>query len=165
MGFYPSREISSQHQIRCLMPLFLAESRRSEFNHIDKDDEITAIRDKHLRVLLIDDDALLRVAMSFMLTAKYGAEVKDVGSGMEAIETLQAGDLFDIIFLDIMMPQMNGIETYQQLRKIDDECKVVMMSAHSESDEWKEGEALNVEMLPKPIPERRVIEVLGNIGN
>jgi CheY-like chemotaxis protein len=104
--------------------------------------------------------------MSYVLIEKYGAQVKDVGSGMEAINILSAGERFDIIFLDIMMPRMNGIETYKKLREVRGvACPIVMMSAFSDSKEWKEVKELGVELTPKPISEEMIVSILGGLGN
>jgi DNA-binding NtrC family response regulator len=123
-------------------------------------DEITSIRNRHLKILLIDDRDTFRESMIFRLTEKYDAEVSDVDSGREAIKLLKAGDEFDIILLDIMMPDMDGIETYKELRKADATCRVVMMSAHPDSEKWKEAEKLNVELVQKPIPNDALTSIL-----
>jgi CheY-like chemotaxis protein len=118
------------------------------------------ITNRHLKILIIDDDDEFRRAMHFFLSRKYSAQVMDVGSGVEAVEALKAGHPFDLVFLDLMMPGMSGIETYTELKKIWANCPVVLMSAHSDSQEWAEAEKLNVKLLSKPYPGHIITQIL-----
>lgn len=69
---------------------------------------------KGYRVLVVDDNLINRkVARSFLQT--YGLEIIEAESGMEAIELVQRTQ-FDIIFMDHMMPMMDGIEAVQKIR-------------------------------------------------
>lgn len=121
---------------------------------------VGAIRDRHLRILIVDDEHRFRRSMGFNLRRKYDAEVKDVGSGREAVDTLNAGERFDLIFLDLMMPDMSGTQTYTELKQIDPRCSIVLMSAHSDHKEWAKAEAIGVELLSKPIPEHVLNQIL-----
>jgi len=121
---------------------------------------LDAIRKRHLRILLIDDEDRFRKAMRFNLSQKYGAEVTDVDSGKDAIGLLKAGDQFDLIFIDLMMPGMSGTETYTELRKIDSSCAVVLMSSYSESYEWAAAKELAVRLVSKPILGQTLTEEL-----
>lgn len=121
---------------------------------------VCAIRDRHLRILIVDDKPRWRRSMSHNLRSLYNAEVKAVASGQEAVETLGAGESFDIIFLDLMMPDMSGTQTYKKLKNIDANCPIVMMSAYTDDKEWAKAEHLHVELLSKPIQEDALEEVL-----
>jgi CheY-like chemotaxis protein len=125
---------------------------------------VSAIRDSRLKVLLVDDEEAFRESMSFNLRRKYGAKVRSVGSGLEAVEAMREGEKFDLVFLDIKMHPMNGIETFAELRKIDPSCKIVMMSAHSDCEEWEKAGRLDVEVLEKPIPERTMTQILSHMA-
>lgn len=121
---------------------------------------LDAIRKKHLRILIIDDEDRFRKAMRFNLSKKYGAEVMDVDSGKDAIGLLKSGDQFDLIFIDLIMPDMSGTETYAELRKIDSNCAVVLMSSYSNSNEWMAAKQLAVRLLSKPILGQMLTDVL-----
>ncbi len=70
-----------------------------------------------LRALVVDDEPMnLMVAKQVFST--YDMEVTTVDSGRQAIATCQEMD-FDIIFLDHMMPEMDGVETLGELRKLE----------------------------------------------
>ncbi len=73
------------------------------------------------RVLLVDDNAVNRKVASEILR-KAGCDVTTASSGPEAIETVKtsfnpAGIPFDLIFMDIQMPDMDGVETTEHLRQ------------------------------------------------
>jgi CheY-like chemotaxis protein len=127
-------------------------------------DMIKIIRNKRLRILIIDDEQQFRKSMSFKLKRKYGAQIQDVESGLEAIKNLKVGNSYDVIFLDIRMPKMNGIETYYELRKRIFKCKFVMMSAYPGSKEWKIAEDLDVELIAKPLSDNKVDHILFTTG-
>ncbi|MDE2486606.1 MAG: response regulator [Alphaproteobacteria bacterium] len=67
-----------------------------------------------LRVLAVDDNAVNLLVLEQMLTT-FGAHVAKASSGREALEAL-AAEAFDIVLLDIQMPEMTGIEVLERLR-------------------------------------------------
>lgn len=69
-----------------------------------------------ITVLVVDDEPMnLMVAEGIFMD--YQMQVKTAGSGMEAVSLCEKED-FDLIFLDHMMPEMDGVETLKKLRKI-----------------------------------------------
>ena len=79
-----------------------------------KEEPLEPFTVKDYRVLVVDDNLINRkVARSFLQT--YGIEITEAESGMEAIELVR-NTRFDIIFMDHMMPMMDGIEAVQIIR-------------------------------------------------
>jgi signal transduction histidine kinase/ActR/RegA family two-component response regulator len=68
------------------------------------------------RVLLVDDDMRNLLALTPLLE-QWKLDVMAAGDGVEALETLQAAGPFDLVILDIMMPDMDGYELTRRLRK------------------------------------------------
>jgi signal transduction histidine kinase/ActR/RegA family two-component response regulator len=68
------------------------------------------------RVLLVDDDMRNLLALTPLLE-QWKLDVMAAGDGMEALETLQTAGAFDVVILDIMMPDMDGYELTRRLRK------------------------------------------------
>ncbi len=69
------------------------------------------------KILVVDDNFVnLKVAEGFLST--YKAQIKLVSSGFEAIDAIKSGEQFDIIFMDHMMPQMDGVETTKMIRRL-----------------------------------------------
>lgn len=125
---------------------------------------IDEIRKKRLKILIIDDDDRFRNSLCFKLARIYNAEVDGVNRGGKGIERIKAGNRYDLIFTDIMMPQMTGIETYSEIRKIDERIPIVLMSAYSSSTEWQKAlELRDTTLLSKPVPNDDLIEVLADV--
>jgi two-component system response regulator HydG len=80
-------------------------------------------------ILIVDDNTSLYRTMSFILGRK-GYTVSAAGNGPEAIEKVRETP-FDIIFMDIKMPLMDGVETYKWIKKIRPGAVVMMMTAYS----------------------------------
>ncbi len=84
-----------------------------------------------MRVLLIDDHALVRKGLEALLQSR-GIEIADsVGSGREGIERAKALNP-DIILLDVKMPEMNGPETLRRLREEGISLPVLMLTMSRE---------------------------------
>ena len=66
------------------------------------------------RILVVDDEPSIRKYLGTLLEVE-GYEVETVVSGQEAIEKIEAGDRPDFIILDVLMPELNGLETLKQL--------------------------------------------------
>lgn len=122
------------------------------------------ISEKQLRILIVDDEKRFREAMTYLLTEVYNANVDVAESGYDAINHLKEKEFYDVIFLDIKMPGMDGIETYRNLRKMKVTCPIIMMSAYADSEKWEEAKQLGAELIPKPFPENRLAEILKNIS-
>lgn len=79
------------------------------------------------RVLVVDDDSLLRRLVTEQLSrSDFGAA--SAASGREALDTLRESD-FDVVLLDIMMPDMSGLDALREIRKLEDPPEVVMLTA------------------------------------
>ena len=90
-----------------------------------------ARRDADMRVLLIDDHALVRKGIEELLQSRGVQVVAAVGSGEEGVR--RARELpADLILLDVKMPGMNGIETLKQLRASGVKAPVVMLTMSRE---------------------------------
>jgi CheY-like chemotaxis protein len=101
-------------------------------------------------VLIVDDDVNQCRTLSMILRYK-GYDVDVVHDGCQALETVRARP-FDVIVLDIRMPQMDGVETQRRIRKIRPHAMVMMMTAYAGDDavqQAREGGARAV--LYKPV--------------
>ncbi len=88
--------------------------------------------EKKHKVLIVDDHTLFRKGLKeILLDIPYIEECKEAKSGKEALEILK-NESFDLIFLDIAMPDINGIETLIKIKKNYPDTKVVMLSMYPE---------------------------------
>ena len=82
-----------------------------------------------LKVLVVDDEEDIVEVLQDRLEA-YGFTVISAGTGFEALKKLSR-EKFDGIFLDIKMPEMDGLETLGEIRKKDQEIPVIIITASS----------------------------------
>lgn len=83
----------------------------------------------NLRVLIIDDNLGLAKTLVFILRRKgYGAEATP--DGMTALALLEE-EQFDVIFLDVRMPGLNGVETLRRIRELRPKACVFLMTAYA----------------------------------
>ena len=87
---------------------------------------------KNASILIADDNINFCKTMSFVLEKK-GYAVTTAKDGPEAIQKVKEKS-FDIIFMDIKMPLMDGVQTYKRIKEIRPEAVVVMMTAYSVED-------------------------------
>jgi signal transduction histidine kinase/CheY-like chemotaxis protein/PAS domain-containing protein/HPt (histidine-containing phosphotransfer) domain-containing protein len=82
------------------------------------------------KVLVVDDvESNLYVAKR--LLAPYDLSLETANSGFEAIEKIKSGKVYDIVFMDHMMPKMDGIETVKILRDFGYERTIVALTANA----------------------------------
>ena len=84
------------------------------------------------KVLIVDDMRSNLDVIKLLLTP-YQLEVDTADSGRETIELIQGGKIFDIIFIDHIMPEMDGIETVKKLRETGYTHPIVALTSNAES--------------------------------
>ncbi len=85
-----------------------------------------------IRILIADDHAIVRAGLRQFIADQVDMEVAaEAASGAEAIAACRAGD-FDVVLLDISMPDKNGIDTLKTLRHVKPDLPVLMLSAYAE---------------------------------
>ena len=67
------------------------------------------------RVLIVDDDPNIREVISVMLSSE-GYEIKEAANGADAVNIVFSQETPDLVILDIMMPEMDGVEVCRQIR-------------------------------------------------
>lgn len=80
------------------------------------------------KILIIDDERPIRSTLRDILEYEK-FEVEEASDGIEGIEKIKKGN-FDLIFCDIKMPKMDGIEVLTKIQEINAEVPVIMISGH-----------------------------------
>ncbi|MDD4692095.1 MULTISPECIES: response regulator transcription factor [Eubacterium] len=95
-----------------------------------------------IRILMVDDEEKIR-----RLVRKYaefeGYEVVEAGDGMDAIDKVRHQD-FDIIIMDVMMPELDGFSTCREIRKTS-KTPIIMLSARGEEYDRIHGFELGID--------------------
>src|SRR4051812_38257789 len=82
---------------------------------------------RKIRVLVVDDDNLLRKLVTEQLS-RSEFDAAPAASARAALDMLRDAD-YDVVLLDIMMPEMSGLEALREIRKLEDPPEVVMLTA------------------------------------
>ncbi|HEY0080348.1 MAG TPA: sigma-54 dependent transcriptional regulator [Pyrinomonadaceae bacterium] len=82
---------------------------------------------RKIRVLLVDDDPLLRQLVTDQLSLS-GFDATSAASGEEALKAI-AGTDYDVVLLDIQMPGLSGLDALREIRKLEDAPEVIMLTA------------------------------------
>ena len=102
------------------------------------------------KILIAEDEKAQRDLLEGFLK-KEGFSVEAVASGREALQKLE-GDLFDIALIDYKMPELDGLQTLREIRRLYSDISVVMMTAYGTVEtavvSMKEGA---LDYLTKPI--------------
>ncbi|MCR4566831.1 MAG: response regulator transcription factor [Pseudobutyrivibrio sp.] len=84
-----------------------------------------------MKILVVDDEAKIR-----SIIRKYGEfegyEVDEASDGMEAIDKVKQGGEYDVIIMDVMMPELDGFSACREIKKIKKDIPVIMLSARGE---------------------------------
>lgn len=80
-------------------------------------------------ILVVDDEQVILDLFSRILGTR-GHKITTAKDGYLAIEEVKKGK-FDIIFLDIVMPGINGLETYKKIKEINPNAHTIMMTGYS----------------------------------
>lgn len=116
-----------------------------------------------LRVLVVDDDKTNLNVSSGLLKAAHGILCDTAGSGYEAIEKVQIND-YDIIFMDHMMPELDGLDTTRRIRQLGGEYRnipIIALTANAVVGTREEliNGGMN-DFLTKPIQSDKLQEIL-----
>ena len=83
------------------------------------------------KILVVDDEPSIRKYLQTLLEVD-GFDVEAVSSGKEALGKISAGERPDFIILDVLMPEMNGLDTLKELMQLDRSLNVIMLSCSNE---------------------------------
>ena len=115
---------------------------------------------ERIRILLAEDNAISR-RMTVRMLEKMGHVVDEAGDGLEAVRMATRKE-YGLVFMDIYMPGMNGLEACRQLRKCGVDIPVVAMTASvMKGDRDACIEAGMNDFVSKPVDRGRLKEVVG----
>jgi len=128
---------------------------------VEKDDIPTELKKGSGLVLLVDDEKLIRITGQHMLE-EMGYTVMLAENGQQAIQLFKTHHKkIDYVISDMIMPEMNGRETFFKMKEIDDNCKVIISSGFSKEDDTKElQEAGLVGFIQKPFSYYKLNQLL-----
>ena len=98
-----------------------------------------------INVVIADDHKMVREGIRQLL--EFDGKIKvigEAGNGLECLELLKNGELPDVLLLDINMPEMNGLEVLENIRKNKINIKVMILTVHNEIEYLIKANDMNV---------------------
>jgi len=99
--------------------------------------------EKEYKILLVDDVADFRQLMRFWLESK-GYRIMEASNGERALEMVKGVSPPDMVFLDLNMPGMDGVDTLKEIRKNNKTLPVIIISAYVHDPRADEASSLGV---------------------
>jgi len=119
---------------------------------------------KGMKILLTEDDPSVQ-EMTLLLLEQQGAMVEQAFNGVQAVELMNSGKVFDVILMDLQMPDMDGNEATRIIRKVQPSIPIIAMTANVlEEDRQRAFAAGMSDFLIKPIDIRELVQTLRHHG-
>ena len=116
-----------------------------------------------IRALVVDDEQVVRDFFKRLLPL-FNLEALDAEDGHKAIEMVKK-DKFDLFFLDVCMPGLNGLETYREIRKLNPCATVVMITGYAVEDVLEQARKEGVHSaIRKPFDINQIKEIIDKVG-
>ncbi|MBU0700382.1 response regulator [bacterium] len=116
------------------------------------------------KILIVDDERDLAEILGAILKLE-GHQIVSVSDGYQAIEEIKNTN-YDLIMMDIRLPEMNGVETFIKIKKINPTVKVVMMTGFAVEDLIEEAlDQGAYACIHKPFDLKKVIELIQKVIN
>lgn len=101
------------------------------------------------KILVVDDEAYTREFLRDLLEEE-GYEINAVEDGKKALELVK-GDGYKVAFIDLVMPGMDGIETFAAIKQIDPKVSAIVVTAYEVTDRIKKALEMGAQIcLRKP---------------
>ena len=115
-------------------------------------------------ILVVDDSPIARKMLIRALPPDWDVEISQASNGLEALAAYRAGKV-DVMFLDLTMPDMDGFQVLETLRKEDLNCLVIVVSADVQDLAQERVKRLGaITFIRKPITSEGLGEVLKQYG-
>ncbi|MBI3186956.1 MAG: response regulator [Gammaproteobacteria bacterium] len=113
-----------------------------------------------MNVLVADDQLAMRDLLKTILRTLRVSNIDIAGDGVQAVDRFRQ-KRHDMVFLDIEMPELNGFSALRQIRIIEPDAFIVMVSAHSSVDNVKKSLELGAKgFVVKPYTSIKIADML-----
>ena len=117
------------------------------------------------RVLIVEDEPAQRRILEEMVK-RFGFDVSTADSGMRALEQLRGpqGGTFELVILDLVMPEMDGITAVRQIMSMDPNAKIIMCTSMGQQALVVEAiQAGAKSFITKPFQPPKILETISKV--
>lgn len=116
------------------------------------------------RILVVDDEEKIRRSLSGLLQDQ-SYEVITVGSGSECLQIMSA-EYFDLVIVDVVMPELNGIEVLQEIKEKYSDTEVIMITGYADKEKAIAALRLSAyDFIEKPFESREILNTIAHCLN
>lgn len=120
--------------------------------------------EKAVKVLICDDSLLVRKKLRDLLNS-LGCEVVEAENGKNVVSVFQETRP-DVVFMDIVMPEADGLEALSRIKEVDAKARVVMLSSTGTSAKLIQAlKAGAMDFIQKPYTTEQIAKVISSISN
>lgn len=123
--------------------------------------EERALARRFARVLVVDDDEGVRRQLCYLLEDE-GYDVEVAASGAAAL-AVAAASSFDVVILDVRLPDVSGIEVFEAFRRRSEMVKTIIVSGFLVDEEIAAAEGRGAHFLAKPVDSDRLLRLLARL--
>ncbi len=117
------------------------------------------------KILICDDSNFARRNLKQILLSLGINTIIEAANGKEVIEKYSE-NMPDIVFMDIAMPKLSGVETLKAIFKINSKAKVVMLSSFGTQENLKEAIDVGAfDFIQKPVTEEKLVKLFHDLQN
>ena len=114
------------------------------------------------KILIVDDDEDIVCIITKMLDGR-GWTIIPAFSGEEALKVI-AAQKPDVALLDVMMPEMNGLEVLKEARKMDPTVRIIMITAFGDVETYLDSMELGAfEYINKPFESQELVQMIEKV--
>ncbi len=108
-------------------------------------------------ILIVDDELDMLALLAMIVSEKTDHEVTTTNNPLEVVQFVEEGD-FDLIISDLKMPEMNGIELAGEIRKIDKNIPILVITAYASIESAEEAVSKGVyDYITKPFRKEQIL--------
>lgn len=137
------------------------DGKKSAGEGLSLDEAFAALNIAGKRILVAEDNAINQLIMQELI-APSGAEITMVDDGQQAVEAVRA-QKFDIVFMDMQMPVMGGLEATAKIRESasSGDLPIIAVTANAMKEDREKGMAVGMnDYITKPLEPQRLLEIL-----
>lgn len=113
------------------------------------------------KILIVDDTSFIRKIIKNILIKNNYNNIEEAYDGKMAIDKYFSFRP-DLIIMDIIMPELNGIQALKKIREIDENCKIIICSSINQENLIKEAIYYGAgDFIVKPFTEKKIVNIVG----
>lgn len=116
-----------------------------------------------MKIIICDDSALIRKQLKDLLISNGYLDVTEAVNGFDCSEKFKEVSA-DLIFMDIVMPIMTGVEALGKIMSPESSVKVVMLTSSGTKNNLREALELGAyDFIQKPLDKKQILDIIGKI--